>query len=584
MSWDRISTILSLGLIAALLGWFWIRGEKFIAANGPTFDEGVHLTAGVSYWKTGRFRMNADHPPLLKLLWAIPCLGNKGPVLVDRTDQEINQWEVADHWLSGSGDSRRPLIQAARRINLLMGCCLISLVAWWAYRIWHSKLAVVAVSVFAATDPTLLSLSCILSTDLGLAFFGLLSCYLMWEYVARPSRGLLIATGISLGLMLSTKFSAVGIVAGLAGSGLLSLCRGGRLALPGIEIPGFRPALGLAIRLSVIAIVALAATYAFIDFDQWGRGLKFQLTRSEHGHGVMYLNGELSSRGWYYYFLEALLLKLPLGLLLAATSSVMARLSSARSVLPHSRQIVSPTRERGPTTLPSVEGTRSRLERTTQTARNVWLIGPPLVFFALASYSRVNLGVRVVLPVLPFLYLLAGGLATVECCRYLKFALLIGCVGWCGTVARVANPHELTYLNELAGSCSKSEPLLLDSNLDWGQGLPALKEWMDKNGVDCVCLAFFGTDRPESYGICYQRLPGYGQLVGKHRKCVPSTGSKQIVAVSTNLIHGLYLNDPSLYAFLRQHKPLTVLDGSIRVFDLSNDPEASSKMTALTAQ
>src|SRR5262249_4238667 len=160
--------------------------------------------------------------------------------------------------------------------------------------------------------------SCVLSTDIGVSLFGLLTCYLLWEYAATPSRGLLVASGVSLGLMLAAKFSALGLVAGLGLAGIAFVLRGGILALPGkSDVRGFRPAVDLALRLGVIAIITIAVTYAFIQFPEWGKGLKFQLTRGSHGDGVMYLNGALSRRGWFHYFLVVLPLKLPLGLLLA---------------------------------------------------------------------------------------------------------------------------------------------------------------------------------------------------------------------------------------------------------------------------
>src|SRR5712691_686172 len=45
-----------------------------IRQEAQTFDEGTHLAAGLSYWKTGDYRMNPEHPPLGKLLCALPLL------------------------------------------------------------------------------------------------------------------------------------------------------------------------------------------------------------------------------------------------------------------------------------------------------------------------------------------------------------------------------------------------------------------------------------------------------------------------------------------------------------------------------
>src|SRR5580698_7803905 len=116
---DRASTVLVIFLVIALLGWFWLRGERFIDANGPTFDEGVHLTAGYSYWTAGNFSMNAEDPPLLKLLWSSSLLLSGAPPLpVEKAASSANHWQIAKVWLYESGASPRSLIDPARRINL----------------------------------------------------------------------------------------------------------------------------------------------------------------------------------------------------------------------------------------------------------------------------------------------------------------------------------------------------------------------------------------------------------------------------------------------------------------------------------
>lgn len=532
-------------LVICLACWFHHRGEQFIAANGPTFDEGVHLTAGYAYWTTGGFSINAEDPPLLKLLWAFPALLQHEPPLPMEAAQ--SHWQLADAWLYGRCESPHAVINSARRINLLFGCGAILLSALWAFRLTGSRLAAAASAAFAASDPTLLALSCVLSTDAGLTFFALSSCYLMWEYKRFPSQMLLYALGVSLGLMVATKFSAVGVIAGLGLAGSFSIARGQVLALPGqVREAGVRSALELAFRLGVIAMCTVAATYAFIHFEQWAMGLKFQLTRGGHGDGVMYLNGVLSRQGWYHYFLEALLLKLPLGLLTAATLGGLLLLtqSSARKDM-------------------------------------VWLMVPPLVFLALASYSRINLGVRVVLPVVPFLYISAGTLAGSGSFRALRLSCLLLCLIWSVWAADRASAHELGYFNELVSWRAGEQPPLADSNLDWGQGLPALKCWMDANDIQWIALAYFGTDRPQAHAIRCDELPAYGRVGQFCHDSGPEHGGPFIIAVSTNLLEGLFLNDPGLYAWLRVHRPLTVLDGSIQVFDLTGDFTAIHRVQSL---
>lgn len=535
----------------ALAVWFWSRGERFIAANGPTFDEGVHLAAGYSYWTTGSFRLNAEDPPLLKLLWAAPLAAEVSPTYPgDVGGTTDNHWHIANALLYESGVPPRQLLDPARRMNLGLGCGLVLLVGWVAFRVWGSPFAAVAGCAFAAADPTLLALSCVLTTDLGLTLLGLLTCYLLWEYAATPSRGLLIATGLSLGLTFASKFSAIGVVAGLGVAGLVFILRGGALALPGKPLAcGIGPAVELALRLGVIAIVVVAACYAFVQFPEWGKGLKFQLTRGAHGDGVFYLNGEVARQGWYHYFVEAVALKAPLGLLLAAIVSAVCA-----------------------------------IKRGAISCRAVFLAVPPLVFFTLASYSRVNVGARAVLPVLPFLYLLAAGLAGPGCCRIARSGVSIACLAWCACAAGRASPHEIAYFNEIVGGPVGGARYLADSNLDWGQGLPELKAWMDREGVDAIYLGFFGTDRPEAYGIRYQSLPGYGRVGKPGGQSVDVDAPRKVVAVSVNHLLGMFLNEADTYSWLRDRKPTAIVGGCIYVFDLTGDPAAKARVRAIASR
>ncbi|HSQ57896.1 MAG TPA: hypothetical protein VLM40_19385, partial [Gemmata sp.] len=347
-----------------------------------------------------------------------------------------------------------------------------------------------------------------------------------------------------------TKLSGIGLVAGLGLAALFFVGCGGRLGIPGRNERGLGPAVELAIRIGTIAIVVVAATYAFIHFPEWARGLKFQLTRHSHSDGVAYLNGEISRDGWYHYFLIALPLKLSLGLLIAAVAGALSLIG---------------------------------LVRQASGARWLFLVLPPIVFFALASYSRVNVGVRAVYPFVPFLYLLAGGLAAGACCALARSAILAVCLGICVGSAQRASPYELSFFNELVRGPENGAKHLADSNLDWGQGLPALKRWMDAHGVEMVYLGYFGTDRPESHGIRYQSLPGYGGLVPRG-ETIPANAPRHVLAVSVNNLLGLQLNDPETYSWLRDREPAAVVAGCIHVYDLTGDPAAIARVRALPSR
>jgi hypothetical protein len=577
MTRNRSADTAAIVAVLAIVAAFWWQGERFIAANGPTFDEGVHLAAGYSYWVTGDFRLNREDPPVMKLLWGLPLiLGERPPYPHDVAAATKNDlWSVGAAFVYGSGVSPARLLNPARRVNLVFGGGAVLLAGWWAYRLW-GRAAGLAAAAFAAADPNLLALSCVLSTDAGFTFFALLSGYLLWEYAARPCRGLLYLTGASLGLMLGSKLSALGMIAGFGAAGALFALRGGVLALPGTPEPAggwargarLRSAAELAFRLGVIGAVALAATYGFVEFHHFGAGLQFQLTRKSFGNEMFYLCGELSKAGWYHYFLVLLLLKLPLGLLVAGAAALLAWVG---------------TRQAGGVSPQLDDSNRGLTPPARQEDRTLFLWVPPLVFFAAASYSRVDLGIRVVLPAIAFLYVFAARLATPGCCRPLRLALLGGCVAWTAAAAWNAAPHQLAYFNELAGGREGGLRYAADSNLDWGQDLPLLKAYMDREGLEIIYLSYFGTDRPEAHGIRYHYLPGYGRADPTLEE-VPADAPRHVVAVSANNLIGTYLKNPDTFAWLRDRRPAAILGGSIYVFDLTGDPEAVTRVRGMTPQ
>jgi hypothetical protein len=214
--------------------------------------------------------------------------------------------------------------------------------------------------------------------------------------------------------------------------------------------------------------------------------------------------------------------------------------------------------------------------------RVAFFLVPPLVFFAAASYSRVDLGIRVVLPVLPFLYVLAAGLACAGCCRVAGRVLLAACVAWCALSASRGDPFPLSYFNELAGGPRGALRFVADSNIDWGQGLPELKKYLDATGTGPVYLSYFGTDRPEAHGIRFQPLPTYGRVGEPGGEVIPAGAPRHVVVVSANNLLGIYLNDPQTFAFLREREPTALIaGGGLYVFDLTGDAEAVRRLRAI---
>ncbi|MDQ6807963.1 MAG: hypothetical protein M3Z64_00825, partial [Verrucomicrobiota bacterium] len=130
-----------------------------------------------------------------------------------------------------------------------------------------------------------------------------------------------------------------------------------------------------------------------------------------------------------------------------------------------------------------------------------------LVYGAFAVSARLNIGHRHILPIYPVLFVSCGACAWFFRSRDLRWAaaLVPLLVVWQIAEAIVIAPDYLAYFNEAAGGPRTGYKHLVDSSLDWGQDLPALKKLLDDRqhhpGPEApIYLAYFGTGKPEHYG------------------------------------------------------------------------------------
>lgn len=540
-----------------MLGLFALRADHFARSASQTFDEGAHLVAGVSYWRTGDFRLNPEHPPLLKLLWAVPvALRSDVPFRPD-----ADAWDRRDHWLLADtflydGPVRHSeLLIAARRVNIALGVGLVALIGWWAYRLWGQTAGLLACAL-AASDPNLAAFAGLLSMDLGLALFGTAAGYALWEYAGSGGRRWFLLAGVALGLALAAKFSAVVTVAGLGLGAIGYVLAGGTFALPGAVLAASRRQRLAAVpsafvRLGLVAVAVIVVSYFGVHALDWARGLKQQLVRGDQGDPHFFLDGEITSTGWWRYFPEAVAIKTSSGILLMLLISLVA-----------------------------LKGGR-RLTR-----RDVaFLVVPAAVYFLAMTASRIDIGWRVILPAYPALILLAARAITIlpnsGVGRMHRWALPVAVV-LPPVVAAGPPGHELSYANSLGVGRAQLHRHLGDSNIDWGQGLGYLAAEVRARGNPVIYLSYAGTARPEAYGVRHERLPGWGQLHPPPADRVDPAG-RVLVAVSVSNLQGTYLPDPTTYHWLLDREPVSRTDGSIWLWDVTGDGEVIDRLRALAA-
>lgn len=251
-----------------------------------------------------------------------------------------------------------------------------------------------------------------------------------------------------------------------------------------------------------------------------------------------FLDGEVSLRGWWSYFPRALAMKsTPVELLLAVVA--LAGMMSPR----------------------------------TDVALRLWRCSIA-VLGALAIASPLDTGVRYVLVLYP-LVILCGVDALAVWARARDrwaFAVVAGAlVMFQGASAWSIAPRQLSYFNALFGGPERGHLHLVDSNLDWGQDLPALRDAAARLGIRDLRLAYFGTAPPEAYGVAALPWADDGE-----------PGEEAWLAVSATYLHGLYLGgDP--FAELRGIEPDARAGYGIFVYDLRRPEVRRAYLTARAA-
>lgn len=542
--------------------------------KSATFDEPVHLFAGYAALAKGDHRVDPTHPPAARLWAALPLLWTDEP---DISLEQIDAMRGRD-WLFRTTAASRDfmyvdndgdrLLYAARFMVVLLGLALGLLVHRWA----RDTLGVAParwVLLFYTLTPNLLAHASLVTTDLAVTLSLVATVYCLWRVVLRPTPLWMVATGLATGLAVTTKFSGVMVLPILVVLVFVSV-RSRHSPMT------WRLARALAAITAALTIAMIWAMYGFrhapsasshwlfhVDrlpqvqqyFGSWL--VAFQWVDAHHllpnafTHGLLYsqaavaqlpayLAGQYSDTGWWYYFPLAFLIKTPVVLLTLFLTGLGA---------------LAMRRHAGPPLI-------------------AWfLVVPIVIVLGLAMVSGINIGVRHILPMYPFVTIVAGVAAAAlwnARQRAVRFALPMATAAWVVLVASI-HPDYLTYFNRFIGGPAHGHEYLTDSNLDWGQDLKPLKAWMDDNGVAHINLAYFGISDPAYYGIDWTALPGSGITAERgQRPRLPG-----YVAISATVQSGVYLPRRwrLFYRAFRDQSPVAVIGNSIRVYKVDRWPD-----------
>jgi hypothetical protein len=535
-----------------LLLLFFIQGVLFIRANSQTYDEAMHLAAGYSYLVTRDFRLEPQNPPLIKEILALPVfLAYRLPF-----NPQPQHWHQGDDFFIGrdfvykSAIPAERLLSLSRLVNLSLGVLLIALIGWWAYRLWGGPSALLATAL-ACWEPNLVAHSSLITTDIGVTLFIFFTVYVLWEYLINPRWWLLALTGSSVGLALVSKYSALllfPIVSLIIALSLLIAHQPFLLPIRPLELRVRQYVLHSTAILALIVLFALLlipSVYFFQGFEPWLSGFTRFQNLAEKGLLAFFV-GEYSYQGWWNYQLVAFLIKTPIGSLFLIAASLLCY------------RVGTPLKRR----------------------EAIFLLVPVAVIFLAMTQARVNIGLRHVLPIYPFLFVLASRLATVEFRRLRLAPLVIGVpLAFTAISSLRIAPHQLAYFNEFVGGPEQGYRYLSDSNLDWGQDLKGVKAYIEQEKLPMIYLSYFGTAPPEYYGIRYQYVPGSWPMDWPPpANKLPAFAPRKILAISVYNLQDVSTAYYPLFRWLWQRKPIAKLGYSIFVYDLSNDSDGLAKL------
>ena len=576
-----------------------------------TTDEAPHLLAGYTYLKFQNFRINPEHPPLIKDIAAFPLIFQDLNFPFESSAWTTNtndQWALAPQFLFESGNNPNSMIWWGRVGPILLTLLFGALLFIWTRNLFGLGAATFALLLFAFS-PTLLAHGRLVTTDVAAAFGFFISIWAyLWFLKNQRKRNFFILAGIlAVGQLL--KFSLVlfwpyAVVITL----LWIIFKDRPLSLRSLHFA--KRVFRYGALFTAIGLTTLAFMYPVYQFHVWNYEPARQIQDIENilpgegnalvrgmlvwaadkpglqayseyflgvsmvylrvdGGNTAYFFGNVANTAWKQYFPVVFALKVPAALLvlLSLTTLLYIKQGWRKYRMNHlwssSGQIIS--------------------GHFTEVALLIFIA----FYWGLSIMGNLNIGVRHIIPTLPFMYILIAGAmhrwvetplyisgknplafmgamfaALVK--KWVKGLVLVLLMLWYIGSSLAVYPHYLAYFNEFAGGPSGGHRYVVDSNLDWGQDLGRLASYVAENNIEKINVFYFGGSKPEFYlgDTFVPYYPDKGPVTGW--LAVSATLLKEGQATA---IRG-YTGSTTHFNWLKAYEPVTVIGHSIFVFHI----------------
>lgn len=542
--------------------------------DSGTVDEIAHIPSGYSYLKYADFRLNPEHPPLAKALSGVLLQFVHIKDLRENWSWDgMNQWEAGWNMLYHSGNNPEQILFLSRLPMILLAIGLGLLLFIWAKKLWGSKVGLLVLALFAFY-PDVLGHSHLVTTDIAAALGFVLTLYAFDNLMRSRTTKALIWAGLAFGVAQLLKFSSFLLFFIL----LILVFYRAKMDQGHNETywSSFWRAFKLYLWTCVISLALVWLVYIpfvwnmspAIEHEVINRNVNADyptirnilhlfegnvITRAighyllgvvlvflrVAGGNATYIMGQLSATSIPWYFPVAWLIKTPLTVIILFIWSLLTLVFF-------------------------------RNKHKEDGWQNWLILTPVVVYWAFTLKGSLNIGIRHLMPTVPFVLLFIGKSMK----RYLSLGKRLtaqGVVVLLLVLVMVAEtlsyfPQYIAYFNSIVPRDSRHK-YLIDSSLDWGQDLYRLRDYVKSNSLENIKVDYFGGSVPPYF------IP---ESTEWHSSYGPTTGW---IAISATYFQSSKLYGPLEgkwdYTWLEQFEPEAIIGGSILVYNITNEDLAA---------
>jgi hypothetical protein len=491
--------------------------------DAPTYDEPVYVSAGVLAVLHHDLTFNDEHPPLPKVLAALPVLA--AHPIVPPGWQGANEWDYSPRFVEAqlrAGKLR--LVTFLSRLVPILEAIAVGLALYLLGSMLHSPPAGAIAAVLWLANPVTIGLGHLDGADLPVALAAVLVSLALLRWLRRRDRGSVALVGLACGgaasvgptgLLLAALAMVVVVASGWRGEA----GQGWRALVPGAQV-------------AVITVVFVWFVYAALDP---GVLLKPSLVLPHpylaglHGlaiHDTLSQPAYLFGVRWYgrriWYWPGTLLVKTPIPTLLVLIIGPFAWWAASR-----------------------------------EARREVTLVAvlPALVLAAFIIFGPQDSGVRYLLPVIALWLVVAS--AIVELTRWIAGSAALAAIGTAALIMSATSfPHSTSWTTP---PFTPGYAYASNSSIDWGQDYFLLVRWSQRHHP---YVAFFGSRALRT------AIPGTHPLLAANPHRIVGW-----VAVSATMLTTM---DPADLSWLNNYCPVATIGGSILIYRFEHPPNVAT--------